>query len=327
VNNIPPIQKKINTPFQSTLETAFFSSLYNKPACTNELGLLFHLKKLSAINFSYIQHNCPNSIYWFVFDIDRSSAHFDFMELHAPAPNMAVMNKDNGHAHLFYGLEVPVHKNFSSNTAPLKYAADIERALLFTLKSDPGYTNFLCKNPLSPNWITYFYQSYLYTLDWLADYFDLKRFKTSKKNDDQVGLGRNCTLFDTIRAWAYSKIRDKTVNSSISSFQSAVINYTGIVNSQIFAVPLPKQEVKSIGKSIATWTYRHLSEKGFLEYQNRSRIKGRAVAQKKAESRNTKIRSFKRNNLSMSNREIAKIFKVSEYTIRSALKNKNATLF
>jgi Fic family protein len=95
----------------------------------------------------------------------------------------------------------------------------------------------------------------------------------------------------------------------------------------MFDTPLPNQEVKSIGKSIATWTWRHLSEKGFSDYQRRAAIRGRAIATKKAESRDIQIRMFKGNNPKMSNRAIAKVFKVSEFTVRNALKNKSKLLF
>jgi hypothetical protein len=240
---------------------------------------------------------------------------------------MAVMNQENGHCHLLYGLDIPVHKNFSSNTAPLKFAADIERALIFTLESDPSYANFLCKNPLSKKWIVYFYQRFLYSLDWLADCLNLKRFKVPKNNPALSGLGRNCSLFDTVRPWAYSKIRDRAIANSLPSFQNAVIGFTEALNNEMFNMPLPHQEVKSIGKSIATWTWRHLSEQGFSDYQRRAALRGRAIAQKKSEIRGIEIRIFKGNNPAMSNRAIAKFFKVSESTVRVALKNKNNLLF
>jgi hypothetical protein len=327
VINILKDPKSVNAPFEKFLINTFYNHLYSKPACTDELGLLSHHKKSSAVSFNYIQHNNPNSVYWLVFDVDRPSAHFDFIDYHAPPPNMAVMNPDNGHCHLLYGLDLPVHKNFSSNTAPLKYAADIERALLFTLQSDPNYSNFLCQNPMSTHWIVYFYQHFLYTLEWLADYLDLKRFKLPKKNVSNSGLGRNCCLFDTVRPWAYSKIRDNALNMSLSAFQTAVIGFTDVLNNQLFTNPLPNQEVKSIGKSIATWTWRHLSDKGFSDYQRRAALRGRAIATKKAESRDIQIRMFKGNNPAMSNRAIAKVFKVNEKTVRSALKNKSNLLF
>ena len=50
------------------------------------------------------------------------------------------------------------------------------------------------------------WQPELYTLDWLADSLDL-----SAANDKEIlpdyGLGRNCTLFDKTRKWAYRAIR------------------------------------------------------------------------------------------------------------------------
>lgn len=325
--NILENPKSVNPQFANSIISSFYEHLYSKPACTDSLGFLGHEKKKIAIKYNYIQHNNPNSVYWLVFDVDRSSAHYDFNDLHAPAPNIAVMNPENGHCHLFYGLELPVHKNFSSNTAPLKYAATIERALLFTLNSDPSYANFLCKNPLSNKWVVYFYQNILYSLDWLADSLDLKYYRLPKSDPIQSGLGRNCSLFDTVRPWAYSKIRDKAVNNSFSNYLSAVIGFTDVLNTQMFQAPLPHQEVKSIGKSIAAWTWRHLSEKGFSEYQRMAALKGREIAQRKAESRDIQIRMFKGNNPEMSNRAIAKAFNVNEKTVRVALKNRNNLLF
>jgi hypothetical protein len=327
LQNISAKQSIVNSLLANSVIQAFYNRLYSKPACTNELGFLTHHTKSTAVRYTYIQHNNPNSVYWLVFDVDRPTSHFDFNDFHAPPPNFAVMNPLNGHSHLFYGLEIPIHKNFSSNTAPLKFAADIERSLLFTLQSDPAYPNFLCKNPLSTNWICYIYQPVLYTLDWLADYLDLKKYKLPKKDTSFSGLGRNCCLFDTVRPWAYSKIRDKSFNNSLSTFQNAVIGFTGELNTQMFDLPLPYQEVKSIGKSIATWTYRHLSVEGFSSYQRMAALRGRAIATKKSYDRALQIRMFKGNNPAMSNRAIAKVFKVSEKTIRIALKNKEGLLF
>ena len=44
-----------------------------------------------------------------------------------------------------------------------------------------------------------------YELNYLAEFVDLRPLTTTEK---EYGLGRNCSLFDTVRHWAYSAIRE-----------------------------------------------------------------------------------------------------------------------
>ncbi|MCY5064039.1 replication initiation protein, partial [Salmonella enterica subsp. enterica serovar 1,4,[5],12:i:-] len=89
---------------------------------------------------------------------------------------------------------------------PLKYAAAVESALREKLGADVGYSGLICKNPNHENWQIAVWQPELYTLDWLADSLDLNSANEKTILPD-YGLGRNCTLFDKTRKWAYRAIR------------------------------------------------------------------------------------------------------------------------
>lgn len=108
----------------------FRERLPRKPYHTNDLMTGLQIAQLkTAISSRYIQPNGPTHKHWFVFDVDSSTAAIDWYDQGAPAPNFIATNPQNGHAHLFYGLEVPVRTAPDGKLAPLKYAAAIESAL------------------------------------------------------------------------------------------------------------------------------------------------------------------------------------------------------
>ncbi len=106
------------------------------------------------------------------------------------------------------------------------------------------------------------WQPELYTLDWLADSLDL-----SAANDKEIvadyGLGRNCTLFDETRKWAYRAIRQGW--PEYDQWLKACHERASAYNLQ-FAAPLDENEVNGIAKSIAKWTREKFSEESFLRY-------------------------------------------------------------
>lgn len=110
------------------------------------------------------------------------------------------------------------------------------------------------------------WQPELYTLDWLADFLDL-----SAANDKEIvadyGLGRNCTLFDKTRKWAYRAIRQGW--PEYDQWLLACYERASAYNLQ-FASPLDEKEVNGIAKSIAKWTHHQLSPEGFAEYVART---------------------------------------------------------
>ena len=235
------------------------------------------------------------------------------------------MNLNNGHSHLFYGLKVSVIKcieNPKVHQKPLRYAASIDIALSLKLNADPGYAGFICKNPLHKHWNVQVWQRELYDLSWIADYLDLEPYKDGRKHLPPVGLGRNCTMFELTRRWAYTQIRKVGVYSNEASFIESVTNYAAGKN-EAFPVPLPYPEVKATGKSVGRWTWRNMSPEGFIEWCSRrgkaGNIKSVAVRQTKSAERADEIRAYKLVHPEMSNVKIALVFGVDEKTVRRAL--------
>ena len=312
--------------FESKILIFFKDVLPRKPYCTDDLGSLLIRPKEIAIEKRYIQQNSPFDLYWLVYDVDRPTSHFDWGDLRAPAPNITAMNLDNGHSHLFYGLKVPVIKcafNPKVHQKPLRYAAAVDVALSLKLDADPGYAGLICKNPLNNYWHVQVWQSELYDLPWLASYLDLEPYKDGRKPLPPVGLGRNCTLFELTRRWAYTQIRKAGVYSDEGCFIETVTHYAAKKNGD-FPVPLPYTEIKATGKSVAKWTWRNMSPEGFAEWCSRrgkaGNIKSRAVRQAKSADRAEEIRAYKRDHPEMSNRKIAVVFGVGRDIVDRAVK-------
>jgi hypothetical protein len=125
----------------------------------------------------------------------------------------------------------------------------VENALRKKL-DDTGYSGLLCKNPNHGHWKIAVWQPELYTLDWLADFLDLNA-ANNKEIVADYGLGRNCTLFDKTRKWAYRAIRQGW--PEYDQWLQACYERASAYNLQ-FSSPLDDNEVIGIAKSIAKWT-------------------------------------------------------------------------
>lgn len=172
------------------------------------------------------------------------------------------MNKANGHAHLLYALKTAIRTAPDGKIKPLKYAAAVESALREKLGSDVGYSGLICKNPNHDSWQIAVWQTELYTLDWLADSLELKS-ANDKTIISDYGLGRNCTLFDKTRKWAYRAIRQGW--PEYDQWLNACYDRASAYNLQ-FPSPLDENEVMGISKSIAKWTSNNFNPTSFEQY-------------------------------------------------------------
>ncbi|MCP5798720.1 primase C-terminal domain-containing protein, partial [Klebsiella pneumoniae] len=84
------------------------------------------------------------------------------------------------------------------------------------------------------------------------------------------GLGRNCTLFDKTRKWAYRAIRQGW--PEYDQWLQACYERASAYNLQ-FAAPLDDNEVSSIAKSIAKWTNVKFNQESFEDYVARTHSK------------------------------------------------------
>jgi len=245
----------------------FNDRLPHKPYFSDDLHFGVRIAgKERAILAKYIQFNQPHAMFWLGFDVDRIGAAIDWSDRNAPAPTLTITNPENGHAHLLYALETSIRTASDGKMKPLRYAAAVENALRKKLGADTGYSGLICKNPNHSHWKIAVWQPELYTLDWLADSLDL-----NAANDKEIaadyGLGRNCTLFDKTRKWAYRAIRQGW--PEYDQWLKACYERAKAYNLQ-FLSALDEREVHIVARSIAKWTFSRFSQANFSDYVKRT---------------------------------------------------------
>jgi hypothetical protein len=254
------------------ISTIFKDRLPHRPYCADDLSAGVRIRPAAkALEFRHVQPNPPSCIAWMVFDVDSEGAAFAWERANLPPPTLTVINPENAHAHLFYGLSTPIVTSELGRGAPMRYGAALQAAYLARLCADTGYAGLIAKNPFHDHWRT-IWTPHLYDLGELAEYVDLSKKQLPK---ECFGMGRNCRLFDELRAWGYQWIREYKRNHATSSqWQNAVLGQASRMNE--FDVPLPLSEVKATAKSIAKWTWRNFSDAHFSAIQSaRGRLGGR----------------------------------------------------
>lgn len=246
----------------------FRDTLPRRPYCTDDFtnGLLVRPRS-TAVQRRYIQPNPPTVCVWLVFDIDREQAAVAADDANLATPTWVAQNPANGHAHVGYGLQFPVRKG-DAQARPLRLAAAIEAAYGDRLGADRSYAGLTCKNPTHPAWRTRWGPQTLYELAELADHVDLAPYATRRQRAlESVGLGRNVTVFDATRQWAYGAVREYWRPGGEIPFAAAVAARAAACNA--FAVPLPVAEIRSISKSVSRWVWRTFTPAAFRAIQSR----------------------------------------------------------
>lgn len=259
----------------------FFENLAHKPYCSDELlyGLQIRSKK-TAVKMQYIQGNQPCMLHYFFFDIDRSEAVMAWHDANLPMPYWTAQTQKNGHAHICYKLEIPLCTSEFGSQKAIAYASKIQAGLASKLGADVGYSHLITKNPFHKDWRVHFWSEQAYTLDYLADFVDLPKQLSQKQ--ESLGLGRNCSLFDTCREWAYKAIREHR-GGIYTDWLERVIKECSSVNGA-FLEPLPYSEVKAISKSIAKFCWKN-DAYCYQEFIDRQTRKGALGGKKSGEVR------------------------------------------
>lgn len=237
-------------------------------ACSDNFGNVVRLPKEIAFKKPYIAPNNSSFINCLLFDIDRHDAGAAWIDNDLAIPNWICQNPENGHAHYGYLLEKPVSRTFKAREAPQRYLARIQQAMTVKLGADTGYSHFLTKTPNHSAHRTIWGRFKPYSLDELRNALDddlpLKlELKTA------VGEGRNVTLFDSLRGWAY---RERLKHKNFDSWLTACLKQAQMLNA--FSCPLPYSEIKSTAKSVAKWTWQNFNHKSFADIQ-RKRVQKR----------------------------------------------------
>lgn len=118
------------------------------------------------------------------------------------------------------------------------------------------------------HWRTEVWTKEAYELKYLADFVDLRPLTTKEK---KYGLGRNCSLFDIVRHWAYSAIREHRGNTWEQRYNS-VLKHAQHVN-MMFLEPLPYSEIKATAKSIEKYCWKR-DAYHYNELNHRQALKG-----------------------------------------------------
>lgn len=301
----------------------YIDNLPNKPYCANsfDFGLLIRSKN-TAVKHRHIQHNKQTSVAYIVLDVDHPFSLLMLQEQSLPEPNFLVINPKNYHAHIFYELSTPVHTTSVARAKPLRYLASIEYALKEKWEADKAYSSLISKNPLHSDWKLVQLRQDAWELGELADWLTLPE-KLPKKAQS-VGLGRNCTLFDMLRFWAYDSVLSYRLSGSYEQWYKAVLSTAQSFNT--FPEPLLFNEVKNTANSVAKWTWtnytKRLSDEEFSARQaSRGKLgglksgRGRTEADKAKRQQATQMRAK-----GHTQQQIADALQVSLSTIKRWLK-------
>lgn len=248
-----------------------------RPYCSDDPRGGVQIRGLAeASQRSHIQPNHPSILWRLVLDVDAPGAAWptywgDYCG--APAPSIAIENPATRHAHIAYEIEIPVSR--SGDTPAMRLAGAVEAGIAQLLGADPDYTATLMQTPHHESWCTYAYRDQWYDLTELAEWLPESVANDARWRDRRRTpptdhpLGRNCALFHALRHWAYRAVRDYWAPGGESAWRDAVERRAGEIN-QGFDLPLDPLEVAHSAKSVARWTWTHLTPEGWAEYVQRT---------------------------------------------------------
>lgn len=292
-----------------------------RPYCTDDLTRGLVIRSLQqAISKAYVQVNPPKLRVWALFDVDRPDAVASWDDAGLPAPSWVTQNRENGHAHLAYGLSAPVLVDgLEARQAPMRYLCAVESLMRAKLRADEGFGGLITKNPAHPLWRTLRGPTQGYELSELAEYLPgLEKHVPRRGRVENVGLGRNVTLFDHTRQWAYRGIRDYW-GGGLDGWNRwmAACNGYALGRNGDFPTPLDPREVWWIARSVSKWTWRNFSAQGFAAWQASAGRRGGLAKGKAYEDKAASARLMRASGLTQA--AIAAELGVSDRTVRNWL--------
>ena len=262
---------------ENTLEI-YKSKLPPKPYHTNDY---YFGKKIGglhlALKSNHIQPNSLTHKYFMIFDLDSDLSVLDWSDKGLPAPHLITRNLDNGRSHMTYILNTSVKNDVRGLLKPLKYFSDVEHGLAVRIGADMNYNGLLTKNPFkSSTYKVFSYQSVPYDLDYLNEFVDkelVKQQREAKKLksiEDGFASGRNCTLFENLRLWAYANWH----RCQPTELRSNILDQAMRFNT--FECQLGTREVESIADSVYRFINRHFSTERLNELKSARAKQSRA---------------------------------------------------
>lgn len=231
-----------------------------------------------ALTRRYVRPNTNNRVSFLTFDIDRPDAWCAWEEANVAAPHAVVVNPENGHAHLIYQLRAAVSTSTNSRPGPVLYLEAIARGMTHRLGADPGFRNYLIKNPLHPYWRTWWVQSKPYTLQDLAVFLEPEDMQIIRhtRGTEFAEAGRNCWLTSNLSTYGLRTAwQHRDSGMTFEGFRR-VMTHKAFELNQTFDAPLGSNEVLGIVRSISRWAWQKSTAAVFSEIQrNRALIRRR----------------------------------------------------
>lgn len=240
----------------NTLEEQFSAHLQNKVLSTDHLehGCKYRNRR-AALGKRYL---ALNQFYrqYIALDIDKPASAFLWEDVRLPPPTHVVINPENTHCHYLYGLKTPVIYTEAGRRAPQQFFESVDKQLTRMLGADLGFVGLLIKNPFHTSWRS-IHHGCRYDLEDFNEWIDKDVSRETVQQSKQVEMdfaGRNSTLFENLRLWAY-----RAIKSSPSNYESwqLVVDQQALNLNQHFQPALPAKEVLSTSKSVGKWTWRH----------------------------------------------------------------------
>lgn len=244
---------------KTTKQDADWEQLWlpRRPLASDDLQAgIYRESRPKALTRRYIEANPRAMSNLLVVDIDHDDARLRAIwDRHDWLPNAVVENPENGHAHAVWALAEAVTRTEYAHRKPLAYASAVTEGLRRSVDGDQAYSGLITKNPTHEGWNASWYTDKLYSLRELDERLSTYGFmpppgwaRTRRKNP--VGLGRNCSIFETARTWAYREVRPHFGNSS--GLWQAISAHVHHLNAE-FSDPLPRSEAHHIAVSIHRW--------------------------------------------------------------------------
>lgn len=225
---------------------------------------IYRQSRPEALQRRYVEANPQALSNLLVVDIDHGDAALRALGTR-PLPHVIVENPRNGHAHAVWGLAEPVTRTEYAHRKPVAFAAAVTEGLRRAVDGDQAYSGLITKNPMHADWDVQLVTPLdaLYGLDELAaglgDSMPPARWReTRSRRANPVGLGRNCSIFEGARVWAYRearRIRQRHEHPTPQDSADLLRCITREVDERnaAFAEPLPASEARAIAASIHRW--------------------------------------------------------------------------
>ena len=204
-----------------------------------------------------IQINTHSFCGWLATDNDTPNGAKAWELAGLPEPAWVAENPVNGHAHTVYGIQIPVAMLNPDSPEALRLLAAVQSAYIAAMQGDVAYSGLISKNPFHPCWRTYFGREGVYTLREMAGYVDLNAHRPYRGvKAEEIGLGRNCTLFAHVRQFAYARVRHYQGKVDGLPEWQGVVHAEAMRRNCDFQHPLHRSETWQVAKSVAGWTFK-----------------------------------------------------------------------